>query len=254
MRESTGRALFNEEKETLHREITEYSMEPTVIHCGHEILHINEAASEFFGVAKDQIIGGNVLDVFTEDFRSFIRERIKEGEEKGRIGELVETTVYRADGTVVEVELFCHPIQYEETKAIQSILRDMTTQKEAERELIKVMTPIVPLKEGIAVLPLIGAMNQTRTEHMMQQLCAEIPRHRLNYLIIDVSGLYDVDEHVGKLLYELTGVLKLLGISPICTGIRPDMVRNTLKFLNQDGRGMIPTMASVSTALKKIAF
>ncbi|MYL21455.1 PAS domain S-box protein [Halobacillus litoralis] len=254
MRESTGRALFNEEKEILHREITEYSMEPTVIHCSHEILHINEAASEFFGMEKEQIIGRNVVDVFTEDFRSFIRDRIKKGEEQGRIGELVETTVYRGDGSVVEVELFCHPIKYEETKAIQSILRDMTAQKEAERELIKVMTPIVPLKEGVAVVPLIGTINRTRTEHMIQQICEEIPRHRLHYLIIDVSGLYDVDEHAGKLLYELTGVLKLLGIQPICTGIRPDMVRNTLKFLNRDGKGLIPTMASVSSALSKIAF
>jgi rsbT co-antagonist protein RsbR len=106
---------------------------------------------------------------------------------ENKIGELIETTVKRFDGTTVEVELYCHPVKFGETKAIQSIIRDITSRKDAERKLRKIMnkvaTPIVPVSQGIAVLPLIGSINEERANQLLDILPAKVQNCSLDYLM-----------------------------------------------------------------------
>ncbi|WP_423787975.1 PAS domain S-box protein, partial [Klebsiella pneumoniae] len=69
-------------------------------------------------------------------------------------GELIEEKIFRLDGSMLDVELYCHPVLFGDKRAIQTTLRDITKRKEAEkqykREINAVSSPIVPVFDGIS--------------------------------------------------------------------------------------------------------
>ncbi|KIL44601.1 ATP-binding protein [Jeotgalibacillus soli] len=123
------------EDETIYRQIIEYSVETIVIHAGHKVLYINESGAKFLRGTKEALLGANVLDIFLEDSQPMIIERIHKGMTGTEPAELVEQTIRRLDGTLVDVELYCHPVIFGDQKAIQSIFRDITKRKQSERRL-----------------------------------------------------------------------------------------------------------------------
>lgn len=253
-KDSTAESLAMDEKADLYRQIVEYSFEPTIIHSDHKVLYINQAGSDFFGAEADSIKGSSVVNVFTEEYQGFIEERIRRGTEEGVVGELVETRVRLADGSVADVELYCHPVQFGDTKAIQSIIRDITGHKQAERELTElkneIATPIVPIVDGVAVLPLVGAVGGDRATQLLDIIPQKIQGQDLEHLIIDVSGIYNIDSVVAEFLYKINAILELLGIELIFTGIRPELAQKAVEARMDFTK--LRTMSNVKEALKQV--
>lgn len=241
------------EKEKIYQQIAEYSNETTIIHSNQKVLYINQPGSDFFKASKESLIGANVVDVFTEDYKELITERIRKGMEDRTIGDLMETTVKRFDGTRAEVELYCYPVQYGETVAIQSIIHDISAQKKTERDLMQlkseISTPIVPIIDGLAVLPLVGSVDGDRSNLLLDIIPQKIQGENLQCLIIDVSGIYNIDNVVAEFLYTIDHIMRLLGIQLIFTGIRPELALKAI-----DARvdfSQLTTMGTVKQALKR---
>ncbi len=239
------------DKEDMHRQIVEYSFETTIIHSNQKVLYINQSGAEFLKESKDNIIGANIVGVFTEEYRDYIIERIRKATEERLIGELIETTIYKFDGSTVDVELYCHPIIFGEIEAIQSIVRDITSRRDVERKLKEVMnevsTPIVPVSQGIAVLPLVGSVDVERANYLLDSIPQKIQDKQLTYLIIDLSGIYNINEAVVDFLYKINAIMKLIGISPICTGIRPELAQKVINICADFTS--LKTMSTVQQAL-----
>lgn len=120
--------------ETMYKQIIEYSLETIFIHLENKFLYINQAGADFLKGLKGEIIGGNVLSIFFEDEKDLIRERIEQAM-CGEVTQAIEKTIIRFDGSHVDVELHCHPVQYGNKRAIQTVLRDITIRKETEKML-----------------------------------------------------------------------------------------------------------------------
>lgn len=253
MQPSFNKSLTAIEKEAIYRQIVEYSLEPTIVHSDYKVLYINKAGTEFFKADKETIIGASIVEIFTEEYRDLITERVRAGTEERKIGELIETAVRRFDGTVTDVDLYSHPVQYGETKAIQSVVRDITGHKRLEQDLMKlkneIATPIVPVFEGIAVLPLVGSIDGDRCKQLLDIIPIKVQGQELQILIIDISGIYDIDGVVINYLYKINAVLKMLGISPIFTGLRPDIAQKAVEVCPDVTS--LTTMATVKQALRK---
>jgi rsbT co-antagonist protein RsbR len=89
--------------------------------------------------------------------------------------------------------------------------------------------PIVPIKNGIAVLPLVGEIDEKRAKLLIEQSLTRSSQLKLSKLIIDFSGVYKVDEIVVESLEKLILSLGLIGVKPILTGLRAEM---SLSFIN----------------------
>lgn len=241
------------EKEELYQRIAEYSNETTIIHSKQKVLYINQSGAEFLKASQAELVGANVVDVFTEDYKEMIAERIRKGMEDRTIGELMDTTVKRFDGTIAEVELYCYPVEYGDTTAIQSIIRDVTVQKKTERDLLQlkneVSTPIVPIIDGLAVMPLVGSVDGDRSTRLLDLIPQKIQGHELNFLIVDVSGIYNIDNVVAEFLYKIDQIMRLLGIGLIFTGIRPELAMKAVEARVDFSK--LTTMGTVKQALKK---
>ncbi|WP_223699952.1 PAS domain S-box protein [Sutcliffiella deserti] len=242
------------EKEDMYRQIVEYSYETTIIHANHKVLYINQSGAGFFGGDKENIIGGNPVEIFPTEYQGYIIERIRKAYEDNIIGELIEIEVVKLDGSVVDVELFCHPVQFGNQKAIQSIIRDISSRKEAERKLATLMnevaTTIVPVSEGVSVFPLVGSMDEERASHLLDIIPQKIQGHNLHHLIIDVSGTFNVNEVVIEFLYNINSIMKLLGVNTIYTGLRPEFARKAVNTCT--GITTLTTMSNLKQALRHL--
>lgn len=95
--------------------------------------------------------------------------------------------------------------------------------KDRQKEINELSAPIVPIQHGIAVLPLIGVIDYSRVQHLLNNVLPTIPTLDIDHLIIDFSGILTIDSEVAQHIFTIHNVLQLLGIHIMFTGIRPNL-------------------------------
>lgn len=106
----------------------------------------------------------------------------------------------------------------------QKVFRERleTAQQEALREL---STPLIPLAEGLVVMPIIGLLDSARAQLVMETLLSGIVAHQARIAILDVTGVRAMDGAVAESLVRAARAARLLGAEVILTGIEPGAAR-----------------------------
>ena len=99
--------------------------------------------------------------------------------------------------------------------------------KAQEETLQELSTPIIPLMERIIVLPIVGAIDSNRSQHIMRGLLEGISQHRAKTVILDITGVPIVDSGVADYLNRTIQAARLKGARTIITGIS-DAVAETM--------------------------
>lgn len=99
---------------------------------------------------------------------------------------------------------------------------------EALKEIEELSSPLVPVKAGVVVLPLIGNIDSERTKHLMIKVVPKISELKVNYLIADFSGVLTINEQMARNLHQIGSVLRLLGIKVLTTGISPRLAQTAV--------------------------
>ncbi|NNJ10181.1 HAMP domain-containing protein [Chloroflexales bacterium ZM16-3] len=110
--------------------------------------------------------------------------------------------------------------------------------------------PTIPLGHDTLLLPLIGSIDQRRAERVLHTLLADVHVRRARILILDLSGLRDVDGEVVAVLMQAASGVRLLGARVVLVGIGSQTAR-TLVDLNIDIAD-IPTYARLQDALDEL--
>jgi DNA-binding response OmpR family regulator/anti-anti-sigma regulatory factor len=112
----------------------------------------------------------------------------------------------------------------ERAEAARATLQDqlLTAHQQRLREL---STPLIPITEKIMVMPLIGSMDVERAQQVMESALEGAAQRRAEFVILDVTGIKDIDARVASLLVRAGQGLRLLGAHVVITGIRPEMAR-----------------------------
>ncbi len=235
-----------------YKEVMEYSLDPLIVHTHLKIIYINKAAETFFRASREDVIGASPLDIFKDSSKPAIIKRISGA--YSQPAKVIEETIYRMDGTPVDVELYCHPVKIGETTAIQSYVKDITEKRQQEkihddmtRQINELSATVVPLFEGIAVLPLLGAIEQERAKELLEFVPVNVQKQGVSHLILDCSGIFQFDHLVIDSLLKIYDVLNLIGVNCILTGIRPQLSMEAVKLgVNLNN---IKTFFSVKDAL-----
>lgn len=98
-------------------------------------------------------------------------------------------------------------------------------------------TPVMPVHEGILVLPLVGTIDTSRSTQLMETLLHAIQKASASVVIIDVTGVAIIDTRVAEHLLQSARAAALLGASCILVGISP-VVAQTLVDLGMDLGGI----------------
>ncbi len=92
-------------------------------------------------------------------------------------------------------------------------------------EIAELSTPVVKLWEGILALPLIGTLDSSRTQVVMENLLQAIVDQSADLAIIDITGVPTVDTLVAQHLLKTIAAARLMGADCIISGIRPQIAQ-----------------------------
>ncbi|KGP74251.1 STAS domain-containing protein [Pontibacillus yanchengensis] len=123
-----------------------------------------------------------------------------------------------------------------------------------EEKYLKLSTPIVPIMDHVAILPVIGEIDEKRANVLIDETLREANNLDIEYLVIDLSGVYNVDELFMNHLQRLLDSLKILGLHPILTGMRPDLsMRAVQSGLNSGQNNDVLTKSSLKQAVQMLS-
>ena len=115
-------------------------------------------------------------------------------------------------------------------------------------EIAEISTPVIRVWDGILALPIIGTLDSSRTQIVMENLLQEIVETGSSIAILDISGVPAVDSLVAQHLIKTVSATRLMGAECIISGIRPEIAQ-TVVHLGIDPSQMI-TKATLESALK----
>jgi len=115
-------------------------------------------------------------------------------------------------------------------------------------EITEISTPVIRVWDGILALPIIGTLDSSRTQIIMENLLQEIVATGSGIAILDISGVPAVDSLVAQHLIKTVSATRLMGAECIISGIRPEIAQ-TVVHLGIDLSGII-TKATLANALR----
>jgi rsbT co-antagonist protein RsbR len=116
-----------------------------------------------------------------------------------------------------------------------------------QEELIELSTPVVKVWDGILAVPLIGTLDSSRTQVVMENLLQQIVDTGSSIAIIDITGVATVDTLVAQHLLKTVAAARLMGADCIISGVRPQIAQ-TIVHLGVN-LGDVITKPSLALAL-----
>lgn len=116
-----------------------------------------------------------------------------------------------------------------------------------QEELLELSTPVIKLWEGVLAVPIIGTLDSSRSQLIMENLLQRLVETGSAVAIIDITGVPTVDTLVAQHLIKTITAIRLMGAESIVSGIRPQIAQ-TIVHLGIDLQG-IATKATLADAL-----
>ncbi|NTW02167.1 MAG: PAS domain S-box protein [Oscillochloris sp.] len=223
----------------------------------------NHSAERIFGWSSAEAIGCSVLELLVPNI---VREHVEAIVAALLSGQAVNSrnvnitkngreitcqwynvVLYNTDGSVVgwlsQTEDITEQLRAEQER-VELQEQVIEAQRVALREL---STPIIPIGEGVVAMPLIGNIDSTRAQLVIETLLEGVAASRARSAILDITGVQVVDTQVANALLRAAQAVKLLGSQVIITGIRPE-VAQTLVGLGLDLSG-IKTLSTLQAGI-----
>jgi len=228
-------------------------------------IRASRSTAEAHGLSDPaEVVGKTDFDLFTEEHA---RPAFEDEQEVIRTGQPVfkEEKETWLDGRETWASTIKLPLHDREGKIIGTlgISRDVTDQKRIEAESLELQqevvdaqqraiqelsTPVIPVLEGVIIMPLIGSIDTLRARDIMRKLLTGIREQRAKVVILDVTGVPIVDSGVAAHLNKTIQAARLKGARTIVVGIS-DAVAETIVDLGLDWSG-IETLSDLQTGLR----
>jgi rsbT co-antagonist protein RsbR len=117
-----------------------------------------------------------------------------------------------------------------------------------QQDMLELSTPVIKLWDGVLALPMIGTLDSSRTQVVMESLLQRIVETGADVAILDITGVPTVDTLTAQHLIKTVTAARLMGAECIISGIRPQIAQ-TIVHLGVD-LGDIVTKATLADAFK----
>jgi rsbT co-antagonist protein RsbR len=91
--------------------------------------------------------------------------------------------------------------------------------RQQQDSLLELSTPVLQVRERLLILPIIGVLDDMRARQLTEQLLGGIRNHRAKVVVVDITGVPDVDQAVANSLVQTVDASRLMGAEVIITGL-----------------------------------
>ena len=129
---------------------------------------------------------------------------------------------------------------------INSRERTIREQREAIQDL---PTPVLRLREGMLLVPIIGLIDSQRARVLTEQLLGAVRDDRAKVVVIDITGVQAVDSRVANHMVQTVEAARLMGATAILAGVSPGIAQ-TMVTLGIDLGRMI-TVGDLQSGIER---
>ena len=94
-----------------------------------------------------------------------------------------------------------------------------------QRALLELSTPVLQVRERLLIRPIIGVLDSTRARQLTEQLLRGIRTHRAKVVVIDITGVPEIDAGVANNLVQTVDASRLMGAGVIITGLSSEIAQ-----------------------------
>lgn len=213
------------------------------------IRSVNQSVCDLRGIERDKLVGARLDALLPAMTPGEIGALIEQGGAHEQ-----EIGLLSRDGTAIPVS-FSASVLRDRGDRIQGLVcvaRDLTESKRIEEErwrlreavarqgimLEELSTPLIPIRDDILVMPLVGSVDEQRARRMMETLLQGIAARRARVAILDITGVRTVDETAMEGIVRAMRGAQLMGARVILTGISPQVAMR-LAMLSIDMGGIV---------------
>jgi len=185
-------------------------------------------------------------DAIHPDDREGIRRAFQDLLEKPSRRMVAEHRMVRSSGEVLFVQTSARAATDAEgrVRKVAGAVREITAQKEAERELLRriseierqesvieaLSAPILAVGDDVIALPIVGTLDGRRAEIAMKGLLQEISDQGVQFALIDLTGVEALDAATAEHVVRIAQAVGLLGAQAIVTGIQPAVAQTMVEL------------------------
>lgn len=216
-------------------------------------VELREECREFLSVLKNAVQQGKLNDIQSPEWNS-VRDTLtsisRSRSQKGFTSTETASFVFsfkqplfsrlrselQQDGLTLSEEIWLATTLLDKlglltTEVYQKVREEIIIRQ--QEELLELSTPVVKLWDNILVLPLIGTLDSSRTQVIMESLLQKIVDTGSEIAIIDITGVPTVDTLTAQHLLKTVTAARLMGAECIISGIRPQIAQ-TIVYLGVD--------------------
>jgi anti-anti-sigma regulatory factor/PAS domain-containing protein len=154
---------------------------------------------------------------------------------------------------VTQARAYEHTLKQHQADLLQTVEELQKTQLEQHTlaETIRALSlPIIPVANGVIVMPLIGKLDETRTSDFEQRFLQGLQDNQAHTAVLDLTGVPPIDQSAAGILLRSVCGARLLGVRTILVGIRPEIAQSIITLgIRQDEFTTAPTLQDALDAL-----
>jgi len=166
-------------------------------------------------------IAAHYAGVFTNLFNTNIWYKVHYYQIEGNDHTLVE--YFPSDITINDnIHELSRKKEREEIARLEGIVEEKTKDL---KELVKeISSPVIPVHDGIVVVPLIGKYDEERAEELISKTLNTLPETQARYLILDLTGLNrNINEYTANVIDKVGAASNLIGTKMMLVGMSPEL-------------------------------
>ena len=135
-----------------------------------------------------------------------------------------------------EMQLYADELEEVARERERLIFQLQKTTQEQEQLLItirKISAPVLPLFEGLIVMPLVGQLDSERAALLLDDMLRGIRAYNADYVLLDVTGVPSMSSESAQSLLQAVNGARMLGSVCKLVGVQP-AVAQELVHLNVD--------------------
>jgi rsbT co-antagonist protein RsbR len=225
-------------------------------------VYANEEFARSVGLTVEEVLGRDDYGIFEREIADSLRRHDADLIATRRLMAREDPGVGPDTGRIYWSLKFPLFTETGETLAVCGMVNDITPIRLDKKEraslqqqiidyqnllLAELSTPLIPVAEGVLVMPLIGSIDDARARRIMEALLEGVSRHRARSVILDVTGISVMDGSVAEALIRSARGARLLGAEVLLTGIKPATAQ-VFAGLGGDLAGLV-TLGSLQTAI-----
>ncbi|MFB1083095.1 PAS domain-containing protein [Jeotgalibacillus sp. JSM ZJ347] len=202
------------------------------------IIYANKGFLDITGYVEHEVIGKNCRFLQGKDTNPDTVDQIRTAI-RNQTSINVQILNYTKDQSPFWNDLHIDPITIEDQLYFVGVQKDITENIHQKEQLVKqaieielMSTPIVPVQKGVSVLPIIGELSHNRYVSITNNLMDYLNRSEDDYILVDLSGMIEVDTTAIEHLFQLQDLTKLTGTAMFFTGIKPTLA---IKMIHMNG-------------------